>query len=379
MEYISCAGSPRNVWGSAAEIYTTMVWCDLLSWWNARQHADELWNARSILSLEGDAGSPEGAIGWIRGVEISMRVAIERHLGVRVIEIRGPHNDHDTGVLVSIACSTSAGAAEQESATGDPSFDDIVAIRAPPLLWIAAADPHIRQLLLRAVRSGARWDGHRWRARFVAPAHPTASQLVDAARAITDVQVRWCSALQREPRAAVLARISDPVPGMRRRAIKVAMEHGWVEEADLTKALADYDPGVRLAAACAICAWDVVIDLVRRGSRTWRVRAAVTLARRAPHLGVREEIEGVLIRALPDPELAELAALALADIGSPAALSALMNAAAPEARLVARVAAARIRTRSAPAGALSLATCDGALSLSNSGGLSVASRSAKPS
>jgi hypothetical protein len=225
--------------------------------------------------------------------------------------------------------------------------------------WLALADPTTRTLLTQGVRAGAQWTGRRWVVRFVPPVHPTAAQLVSSARLLSRVHPRWVWALQRELRPAILERVKDPVPGVRRRAIKVAMEHGWATETELTSALTDYDPGVRLAVALALDKWDVVLDLARTGTRTWRVRAAMALARRSPLPEVRGELEQVLIAALPDPELSEVAALALADVGSPLALGPLLTATPPEARAAARVAADRIRHRCPPAGSLALAQGEG--------------------
>jgi hypothetical protein len=349
-----------------------MRWSDLFAWWRTTGSCtDEIWRAREKLGLEGDAGSPDGAIGWVDRIEISLRVGGIPRVGERVVELRAPQSEHDTRFEVGQA--KPIGPTDPGS-TGDPLFDTVVAARARPahpgaVRWLALADPTTRALLTQAVRAGACWTGRRWVIRFVPPVHPTAAQLVAGARALARVHPRWTWAWQRELREAILERVKDPVPGVRRRAIKVAMQHGWAGEADLASALTDYDPGVRLAVALALDKWDVVLDLARTGTRTWRVRAAMVLARRSPSPEVREELEQVLIAALPDPELAEVAALALADVGSSLALGPLLTATPPEAREAARVAAARIRHRSPPAGSLALAQgTSGALSLAQGPG-----------
>jgi hypothetical protein len=349
-----------------------MRWSDLFAWWRPTgSYTDEIWRARAELGLEGDAGGPEGAIGWIDGIEISMCVGTAPLLGDRMVELRGPQSEQDTRFAVGAAEPLGPG---EPGSTGDPLFDAVVAAHPCPghpgaLRWLALADPATRSLLTQAVRAGASWTGRRWVIRFEPPARPTAAQLVAAARTVARVHPRWSWAWQREVRAAILERVKDPVPGVRRRAIKVAMEHGWTGQADLASALTDYDPGVRLAVAMALDKWDVVLDLARTGTRTWRVRAAMVLARRSPRPEIREELEQVLIAALPDPELAEVAALALADVGSALALGPLLTATPPEARSAARVAAQRIRHRSPPAGSLALAQGqDGALSLSGEPG-----------
>ena len=109
----------------------------------------------------------------------------------------------------------------------------------------------------------------------------------------------------------------------------------------------------------ALGRWEILLDLVRQGSRTWRVRAARMLVqRRAPlREADRGLLEDVALGALQDPELSESAAELLVAVGSPRALQgleALASTGSKAARMAANQARAAIGARmAAQAGMLS--------------------------
>src|SRR5688572_30600226 len=113
-----------------------------LLWWGRRERTDEVSWAATALGLEGDPGSPEGAIGWLEGIEVSLRVALDAERKTRVVELRGPASA-DAGASIALGPATGG----KEGPTGDPAFDAVVAVRSPPPLWLAAADPLTRSVL----------------------------------------------------------------------------------------------------------------------------------------------------------------------------------------------------------------------------------------
>jgi hypothetical protein len=177
-------------------------------------------------------------------------------------------------------------------------------------------------------------------------------------------------ALASKPIEGTIDRLrTDRAPGVRRHALGVLGERGLATPRVLVPSLEDLDPELRLSVATRLGAWSVVADLMRTGSRTWRVRAAAELAAVPGRIGEadRRPLQDVLAGALADPELATTAAEILGRIGDPTVLPALVDASLQgPSREAARAAADAVRERHAhAAGGLALATSEG-------GGLSVA-------
>lgn len=221
------------------------------------------------------------------------------------------------GVLAQLV-----GAAELE--VGDRGFDDRVRLRANDLLTaLVVLDPATRDAVADAVGQDLAFDGG-WS--FEGPARSVGkSDLVRRVRTMVKVQNRMEEALKRDPIAAIRTRArSDRSAATRRLALALMLERGMLGAADLEAGHADPDAGVRLWCAEQTEDAGPLFALLRKGSRTFKARAAAALAERAARLTPPElrEVAEALAVAAEDPELADLAGRArarLVEIGQPMA------------------------------------------------------------
>jgi hypothetical protein len=313
----------------------------------------QLVEAATKLSFALDGRSSQGTCG---GVPLTMREIGGEYL---TIEVCGPTSEAPKGLIVM------AGA--RGPLTGDPLFDQEVwtgGVDETELL--ALADPETRKRLVEAVMAGVLHEHGTWKA-MLTGRELTARTLVRAARALAAAHPALLQAAGRDVRAAVSSRLRDPSAGVRRRALAVMLERGWTEPATLSALLEDLDPEVRLMAAVASGQWEVLLAMVEKGSRTWRMRAAQGLLERGAPLDERGRaiVEDAALDLLGDDELSEAAAGLLGLVGRPSAmgpLAELGGAAAQAAREA-------IRARHAlQAGGLALAADEGGLSLAGQAG-----------
>lgn len=370
----------------AANVYNGMLFLvggavTAWAWWQNRP-APQLWTKGILeglekLGLRPDAFGATSAEGPVEGVELHLAVRWMDHgreLTLRVLE---PLTSD-----LALAPEASAGSA-QDLRVGDPVFDRVVRVTSgDPARALAILDPATRDLVTTAVSNGARLTPDGWvRTWLVTTDAPWGPEVARTARAVARAHLAIVRALPRRPIEGTVERLrSDRSPAVRRHALEILGERGLATRKVLEPSLADLDPELRLSVATRLEAWDVVRELVRTGSRTWRVRAAAQLAAEPGRIppGAHDELVDVLIAALTDPELATVGADVLARIGGPQVIPALTEAAASgpvAAREAARTAAAAVRARHAhAAGGLALAADAeiGALSVAEPGRLAVA-------
>jgi hypothetical protein len=250
--------------------------------------------------------------------------------------------------------------------TGDPVFDGAVRVQTEaPAQAMSVLEARIREAAAEAVRAGAEFTGQRWEARLSAAPSPIGARLLTVARAIGRAHALLADRLA-QPEATVLDRLHhDRVPGVRRQALALLLAQNGATAARLGPCLTDIDPDVRVTAAERLGAWPVLVEVVRTGSRSWRVRAATTLARVGASLpaGDAALVREVLERALRDEALASAAAEGLGSIGTTASMPHLVHAARAgplRARAAARRSVQKLRARLGDsAGGLSLAEGSG--------------------
>lgn len=294
------------------------------------------------------------AVGEVEGVQIQLKLewtVFGRELALRVME------PLHTGLALGPEPTFSL----DEASFGDPTFDRVVRVTSgDPARALAVLDPATRERVAAAVGQGALLGPDGWsRTWLLGDAEPTGAELVRVVRAVARAHLAVARACSRKSLAGTIERLrSDRAAGVRRHALRVLLASGQATSERLAPSLRDLDPELRLDVATRLGAWDVVAELARTGSRTWRVRAAERLAAAEGRIptGAYDAVQDVLVGALTDPELAVGAAEALGRIGDPRALPSLGAAAASgPAREPARAAAARIRARHAhSAGGLSL-------------------------
>jgi hypothetical protein len=259
-----------------------------------------------------------------------------------LVEVRGPAPTLDLGLTLA------AGAGSV--LTGDPVFDAEVRARGlDELELLALVDPETRKKLLEAVRAGAWLEKAGWCARFTGP-WLTSEALVRVAQAIGAAHAALERASRRSLRDALRARLQDPGAGVRKRALGLLVERGWAEPALLAPLLKDLDPEVRLVAATGSGQWEVLLQMVAKASRTWRMRASQALLEHDAPLdeGGRAIIEDAALDLLGDEELSEVAVGLLGAVGRPTALTALSELArtgGPALRAAAETARSAITAR----------------------------------
>ena len=248
---------------------------------------------------------------------------------------------------------------------GEPRFDTVARVRCGnPAQGIALLSQAARDAIVVALRHRAAFRSGGWVAELPASG-VTSVDLIELSEAMVAAQVALEAGLRQEVAEGLAQRLRDDrAPGVRLHALRLLIERGLASPELLTEATGDLDPAVRLAAASALgpAGRPILEQLVRTGSRTWRLEAALTLSEGElePELQVR--VEDTLIAALGDPELAERAAIVLGSVGSPRVAAALRAAArAGPARAAARRALAEIKERVDPAiiGAVSLSLASG--------------------
>ncbi|MEQ1507605.1 MAG: hypothetical protein ABMB14_35570, partial [Myxococcota bacterium] len=301
-----------------ASVATGAVW-----WlWRRLARADETLNrAIAALRFEGDPDPPSWAGGEVDGTPLVLQVVDAG------IELRGPVEARTSAV-------TFDGEVQWRSPVdpvlGEHAFDAVVRIRTvDELRLLAALDPSTRDAVAAAVRAGARWTGTGWVAVFAREALAV-DEVVAAARAIGRAHRCLARSRARPPIAAVVERLQhDRAVGVRRRALAVLLRHNAVTVERVRPSLGDIDPELRITAAEALGAWDVLLEVVRTGTRTWRVRAATTLARVAVPIGPddRAAVRDVLLAALDDPEVGAVAAEGLGALATPEVLPRLVEVA----------------------------------------------------
>lgn len=267
---------------------------------------------------------------------------------------------------------------------GEPRFDQPVRVQGrDAFTTVALFDTATRDAVVAAIAHGAWFQQGQWRMTLqeLGP-----DEVVRAVRALAAAHRALSAAAARRPEDALRAMADgDRHASVRLRALELLLERGVAPRALLTARLGDVDVAVRCRAATALGSDGVeaLRNIVRDGSRTWRVRAARAVAGHATDGPAAREAEEALVAALDDPDLARDAAEGLAQVGTARAVEALQRVASGgpfSARGAARDALAAVRERLDPtrSGALSLAAAEpGALSDAEpGGGLALACRDA---
>jgi hypothetical protein len=289
--------------------------------------------------------------GECHGTRITMRDSGKDYA---TIEVRGPEPSVDRGLRLAAGASSEL--------TGDAVFDREVRIRGlHELELLALADPDTRKKLVEAVRAGTWLEGSGWCARFTGFGLTTEA-LVRAARAMGAAHAALELALRRDLREALHVRLRDPDAGVRRRVLAEMMERGWAKAEVLEPLLKDLDPEVRLGAAVASREGEVLLQMVAKGSRTWRIKAAQALLQHAFPLDERGVaiVEDAGLDLLGDEELSEEAAELLGTVGRPSVLAELAKQGSASARKAQDAIRARHREH---VGGLAIAQEEGGLSL----------------
>ena len=364
--FVSDGGDP--LW--LVQAFLLLVGVPVVGWLN--RPGPRLWSPGILDGIErlglscGTFFRKSIAVGEVEGVEIQLQVewgVFGRELSLRILEPL--QSGLELGPEPTFAL--------DDASFGDPTFDRVVRITSGhPARALAVLDPATRERVTAAVGQGARLGPDGWvRTWLVSDDLPSGPDLVRVVRAVARAHVALARACSRASLDAILERLrSDRAAGVRRRALRVLMASGHGTSERLAPSLQDLDPELRLEVATLLGAWDVVTELARSGSRTWRVRAAERLAEvpgRIP-AGAHDIVQDVLLGALTDPELALVGADGLLRIGDLRTLPGLDAAAASgPAREPARAAAAAIRARHAhSAGGLALS-----LPPEEAGGLSI--------
>ncbi|MEZ4240177.1 MAG: hypothetical protein R3F59_29295 [Myxococcota bacterium] len=245
--------------------------------------------------------------------------------------------------------------------TGDPQFDGVVrAVPEEPARAVALLDGHTREIVAEAVRLGARFDG-RWEVRRAG----SDEGLAAAVRAVARAHRALVSCLARGDVSLVERLHRDQSPGVRRQALAALLASNGATPARLRPCLQDVDLDVRLTAAQRLGEWPVLVEVARTASRSWRVRAARTLALVGASLDAEDAavVRTVLEQALEDPAHAASAAEGLGAVGTVGSIAALTRAergGSVRVRAAATRALAKLRGRLGDiTGALSLADGEG--------------------
>lgn len=321
----------------------------------------------------------DNAHGAVDGVPLKVAVERTARRGVSGVVLSLPAVP-DTGLTLgpeSLATHLAAAVTGGDLTLGEQRFDDIVRVHAADVARaLSLLDGKARDAVIAAVTAGGVFTDDRWTlSRGAGPLGVRLDGLGAAVRALV-VAHRALSAPQRAAdvyeRLRTLCR-SDRSAWVRNRALRELTLAGQADEALLIALDSDLDGGVRLEAlrARGERGRDGLMRLMADGSRTWRVRAAVTLAQLGPGTALNQ-VEDVLVGALADPELGEPAADALGLVGTPRCIGALAAADGGAARQAVRRALIAVRSRvpSEATGGLALAVgpSDGGLSLAGGDG-----------
>jgi hypothetical protein len=273
-----------------------------------------LQEAASQLKLRREGDTFEGTLG---GVLVQAHITKGKN---RAIELRGPTSQRQAKWQIQ------GGPASLP--TGDALFDQKVWVglwagAADEAELLALADPELRKKLVKAVQMGLELSSGTWHKRL--SVYVSTQDLVAALLALAQVHLALEEAAARDVHSALPARLQDPSAGVRRRALALLVERGWAKAEVLEPLLKDLDPEVRLGAAVASREGEVLLQMVAKGSRTWRIKAAQALLQHTFPLdeGGRAIVEDAALDLLGDEELSGAAAEILGVVGSPSALAEL--------------------------------------------------------